>query len=234
MNEQQRQIWIRTLGFTPWVASQSLPGAAPSPVLEVTTTAQISPEESPTREVGKALNKTLKTQKEPARYDRSKTVEQPAETDRSGSAAVPALRFTLYAYDMGSLWLIVQQQQADNPEFSREEKAKLQQLMRVWGEPQGKRRSLILSEKTLRPLNSQNVRETVYNFMSVLKRKHDRFLFSASESFNRVLHDQPRFQLTRDQECQWLVISALYELIAQPQEHRVQSWEAMRKAKFNA
>ena len=230
MEERQRQVWLKAMGLTPWVASQPLPGAAPSPVIEVRAPVQPEAEPSPVRAITDNLRKST-----PTSTPRVAKREVTTPVNVAAPAPVPGLRFTLYAYDMGSLWLVAQQHQADAPDFSRDELGKLQQLMRVWGgAPLSKRRALVLSERTVKPLDSQTVRETVNHFMKVLARKYPRFLFSASESFNRVLHDQSRFQLIDEEDYQWLVISTLHELIFQPEEHRQLSWDAMNKAGFNA
>src|SRR5690554_7116195 len=37
MDERLRQRYLRQMGFTPWVAIEPLPGAAPSPLIELDT-----------------------------------------------------------------------------------------------------------------------------------------------------------------------------------------------------
>ena len=233
MNELQRQSYLKAMGFTPWVAATPLPGAAPSPEIEMPAPSQVqaAPAGDPVAEINARLS--VPTGMKETRP------EQPAEKGQAGSKAAPMATsmttgpaLTLLAYPVGELWLMVQQGRADAPGLSRDEQALLANLLRLWkvGPSENPRR---LTNPPRGGFGRDEFAELLAGFVGALKGLGARqVLCCVEEDVASMLRAGGRYRIFEQAGLRCLAVSSLAEMLADPPQHKRASWRAMQEAGF--
>lgn len=230
--EQTRQTWLQALGLTPWVATQRLPGAAPSRFIRLPDTETATPTAAATATTATTAATTATTAAVPTAELRAilpaatpKRSAAPAATPAviapAGNLAVPRLSVRL----AGDTLLIAEQMDAQAPEPGRDEQLLLESLARLFAK----------TAKTLAlpcPAQPQEAREMLAGFVLGMGQQGcRRVLLCLGESGCRFLCDiQPRFTAFTLSGAPALVVSSLAEMLAEPLEHKRKSWQAMREA----
>ncbi len=233
MNELQRQASLKALGLTPWVATEPMPGAAPTPVLDwpeqaesaalkhtpVAATPVSAAPEQQIPAVARAATAAL--EQTPVEMPSAHT-EPVAETRSDAVAATP---MTLQAHQVGDLWVLVEQEDPSAPDLGRDAQQLLQNLLAVFaGQRRGVRKFVWpLSDVTL---DDSALRKTFHSFARGLG---GRLLLCISDDTCQKLLAQPRYQIIAE-PVPMLVVSALSEMLAEPATHKRASWQAMLAA----
>jgi hypothetical protein len=229
MNELQRQRYLKQMGFTPWVATEPLPGAAPSVLLdwpETAATATAAPLPAAIQADPAPLAISMLTS-EPGGADSDKPVA--AESAHS-APAIPSLAFTLQAHATGTLQVWTEQRRADAPSLGRDELQLLSALMKLFnGVPQPEGKRLVCGSTAGQPMTPEVARSMFSVFLrSLLGRDTEaRVLLCVSEDTARALFDAPRFQPVMVGKVQCLPVSSLAEMLSDPAQYKSLSWQAM-------
>jgi hypothetical protein len=245
VNELQRQSYLKTLGLTPWVARVPLPGAAPTPWAEwpelvEPVTADVAAtdvvtslptnnvtESEPSTAVAAAITPPLATPASPLTPAPSN-----GERDQTSAAvrSVPAaMRMTLQAHQVGSMWLLAEQEDAQAPDLGREAQQLMNNMLAIFpGERRGPRRFIWpISDIAM---DDEALRKTFQSFTRALG---GRILLCAKQTSVEKMLGQPRYQPCGDKPV-ILPVSALSEMLENPAEHKRLTWQAMLAADFHA
>lgn len=249
MNELQRQSYLKTLGLTPWVARVPLPGAAPTPwaewpevatpdtIREVTSTAGLADVDasSPANDVPPTnanATATVPAEAKPTIKAAMPVTQGSGERDQTSAAvrSVPAgMRVTLQAHQVGSMWLLAEQEDAQAPDLGREAQQLLNNMLAVFpGERRGTRRFIWpISDIAM---DDEALKQTFQSFTRALG---GRILLCAKAASVEKMLGQPRYQPCGDKPV-ILPVSALSEMLESPAEHKRLTWQAMLAADFQA
>jgi hypothetical protein len=231
MNELQRQRYLKQMGFTPWVAVTSLPGAAPSLVPEWPLEQQ-APMERVAPDTLPELPGQAPVSLGPVSETRQATqpVVVKADTAPRETADAPSIVFTLQAHRGAQIHVWVEQLDAQAPSLSRDELQLFSSLMAVLGgKPQADARRLVCAPSPGRPISAELARPMFQAFARGVLGKEDdvRLLLCAGENTVKALFNTERFQPVMLGVVRCLPISSLAEMLASPEEHKRQSWQAM-------
>lgn len=231
MNELQRQAYLGAMGFTPWVASTALPGAAPSPELAPPA----PPEPAPLQEV-QALMPQPEATPAPAvpRPKLPMSGGEPAVAPPPVAASVAqGPRFTLQAFATPNVWVVLEQEQADAPGFGRHAQQLAANLLRIWQVGPGQPRRFLWPPDS-RPMPPDQATLALNAFLSGLGRSGaQRILLCASEATSALVLAE-RYRALPQGQGVWLAVSSLAEMLAEPAEHKRRTWRAMVEAGFHA
>lgn len=233
MDERLRQRYLRQMGFTPWVATVALPGAAPSPLLTLVDDAPAleGDHDSAANVTAESVRSLLETAAPPA-------VAMPVAPEpptRPLAPEVPSLRFTLQAHAGAQVHVWVEQGDADAPGLSREELQLLANLLKLFGgQPQAEPRRLVCGPTAGQPMTAAIARPTFDLFQRRLLGRgvSARLLLCASAATVEALFAAPRYQPLVNDQVTILPISTLAEMLADPAGHKATSWQAMKTHGF--
>ncbi|MCC1495316.1 hypothetical protein [Alcanivorax sp. 1008] len=242
MEERLRQRYLKQMGFTPWVAAVPLPGAAPSPLLDIEPLPELNalPDikpESPGVQQGmpEQVAALLKADEKPrlaAPPVQSSDKTAPAVSE---PVAAPSLTFTLQAHRGAQIHLWAEQQQADAPGLNREELQQLAALLKLFGGTVSSDAKRFFCAPTAgKPMTAENVRPMFDAFLSgMLGRQGEiKLLLCAREETVQALFNSPRYQPVVRGQITLLPVSSLTEMLADPAAHKVPSWKAMQTHGF--
>ena len=250
MEERLRQRYLKQMGFTPWVAAVPLPGAAPSPVLDIQTQRDdlltddanadvvaapeaASPQEVMPSEVAALLKQSSDNTAPPARPPSS--VVAPAASATPREQAAPSLMFTLQAHLGANVHLWAEQQQADAPGLNREELQELAALLKLFaGTVSSEPKRFFCAPTAGTPMTAELVRPMFAAFLgSLLGRQAElKLLLCAREETVQALFGSPRYQPVVHANVTILPVSSLTEMLSDPAAHKVPSWKAMQTHGF--
>lgn len=238
MNEVQRQAWLNAFGLTPWVATQPLPGAAPSALLdwpEANTAApapsrgQVAqPDEEPAgHPSAPQARRDAVGDSAPASTIAATPASAPAASERARSAS-QATPITLQAHQVGNCWLVVEQEDPGAPDLGRDAVQLLNNILAVLpGERRGTR-------KFIWPLPGVAGDDSALGktFVSFARGLGGRLLLCVSEDTRKKLLPTPRYTLFSE-GVDILPVSALQEMLREPVPHKRDTWQAMVEYRFN-
>ncbi|KAF0809418.1 hypothetical protein A167_01863, partial [Alcanivorax sp. S71-1-4] len=148
-------------------------------------------------------------------------------------AASTGPRFTLQAFATPNVWLVLEQEQADAPGFGREAQQLVNNLLRIWQVGPGQPRRFLCPPGG-EPLPADQAAQALGAFLNGLTRGGAaRVLLCAREETTALVLPE-RFRVQRQARGEWLAVSALTEMLAQPAEHKRRTWQAMVGAGFHA
>ncbi|MFN3713974.1 MAG: hypothetical protein ACK4SX_09970 [Alcanivoracaceae bacterium] len=228
MNELLRQRYLRQMGFTPWVAAEPLPGAAPSVLLEWPETGAARAPVPATIEAADPAPVSMPSLT-PESLPASAATAAAAEP-AGGLPVTPSLAFTLQAHATGTLQVWTEQQRVDAPSLGRDELQLLTALMKLFnGVPQPEGKRLVCGSTAGQPMTAEVARSMFSVFLrSLLGRDTEvRVLLCVSDDTARALFDAPRYQPVMVGKVQCLPVSSLAEMLADPAQHKRLSWQAM-------
>lgn len=257
VNELQRQAWLNAFDLTPWVATQPLPGAAPSALLDWPEEAEPSlPSQGHVATPGQAVAPVAAPIPHPAEpAARNDVAHEHAGTDSAAAhsaAANPAAAdfaaanvqqatapararatsqatpITLQAHQIGSSWLVVEQEDPGAPDLGRDAVQLLNNILAVLpGERRGTRRFIW-------PLPGVAGDDSALSktFVSFARGLGGRLLLCASENTLKKLLPTPRYTLFSE-GVDILPVSALQEMLREPVPHKRDTWQAMVEYRFN-
>lgn len=262
MNEQLRQRYLRQMGLTPWVAIEPLPGAAPSPLLEIEVAQPVAVLESSGQEKA-AQESSAPAQNMPAQNTatvpqavadmlqkkpekRTATSNQLADskaasrseaesTSATATDTAPSLMFTLQAHRGETIHLWAEQQQPDAPGLNREEQQQLAALLKLFkGTAQHEPKRFFCAPTAGRPMTAEIARPMFDLFLrSLLGREAEvKMLLCVSEDTAQALFDAPRYQPVVRGKYTFLPVSSLTEMLSDPAAHKATSWKAMQDHGF--
>gem|GEM_PF-1967467 len=260
MDERLRQRYLRQMGFTPWVAIEPLPGAAPSPLIELgplvaepaqpaapmpKLALQSVPASSAAADVSVEAEATMPEEVTALLQEQHKpkarvaTAQQLASSAPTASVAVaettPSLMFTLQAHRGETVHLWAEQQQADAPGLNREEQQQLTALLKLFrGAAQHEPKRFFCAPTAGRPMTAEIVRPMFDLFLrSLLGREAEvKMLLFAREETVQALFDAPRYELVVRGKFTFLPVSSLSEMLSDPAAHKTASWKAMQAHGF--
>lgn len=233
--EQRRQVWLAAFGLTPWVAKTRLPGARASRLLHLpvetsgapvdvvphavvaaptvatqTTAAVVAPVATP-------ASTPAPTVATPA----SEASSTPASTSPASTTAAPRLCI----YQSAQTLLIVEQQDRQAPELSRDEQQLLLALLQVFGK-EHKRYPFLC------PKQPQHAHDTLAAFVGGLATQGcTRVLLCLDDdACQHLLGEQARYQAFQLGDLPALAISSLGEMLSAPLMHKKKSWASMCEA----
>lgn len=254
MNELQRQSYLKTLGLTPWVARVPLPGAAPTPWAEwpeadsgetsTTGFADVATAlpasgvtdsafpESVALQVGDSATSQTTAETNSVIKPSMAAAQSSGERDQTSSAvrSVPAeMRLTLQAHQVGSMWLLAEQEDAQAPDLGREAQQLMNNMLAIFpGERRGTRRFIWpISDIAM---DDDALKKTFQSFTRALG---GRILLCAKQASVEKMLGQPRYQPCGDKPV-ILPVSALSEMLENPAEHKRLTWQAMLAVDFHA
>lgn len=248
VNEVQRQAWLNAFGLTPWVATQSLPGAAPSALLDwpeqdapseasqglVATPGQAVAESIPRPSVpaAEARNDVARGASTAAANfvaaDSAAAKDAPATQPARARATSQATPITLQAHQIGNSWLVVEQEDPGAPDLGRDAVQLLNNILAVLpGERRGTR-------KFIWPLPGVAGDDSALSrtFVSFARGLGGRLLLCVSEDTLKKLLPTPRYTLFSE-GVDILPVSALQEMLREPVPHKRDTWQAMVEFRFN-
>ena len=226
MDERLRQRYLKQMGFTPWVATTPLPGAAPSPVLDVVAPA-MDDDTGAEPETVAALREPLAAPSPPVSPAPIAAPVTPVE-----EPAGPALRFTLQAHRGTEVHVWVEQQDPEAPGLTREEQQLLGNLLRLFGGmPQADARRLICAPTAGQPMTAELARPTFDLFQRRLlgRGTEARLLLCARATTVEALFGVARYEPVLSDRVTVLPVSSLAEMLADPAGHKAPSWQAMKR-----
>lgn len=244
MNELQRQSYIKALGLTPWVAREPLSGAAPTPWADWPEVAAVEPDVKPTAtdvatnlhsdqnraegadaSVGQGVVSAAVSAEAAKAHQDSVT----ASANVTARSAPPSMRVTLQAHQVGSMWLLVEQEDAQAPGLGREAQQLMNNMLAVFpGERRGTRRFIWpISDIAM---DDDALKQTFHSFTCALG---GRILLCAGQVSVEKMLGQPRYKPVGDKPI-ILPVSSLAEMLENPAEHKRLTWQAMLAADFHA
>lgn len=154
------------------------------------------------------------------------------QRDQTSAAvrSVPAeMRVTLQAHQVGSMWLLAEQDDAQAPDLGREAQQLMNNMLAIFpGERRGTRRFIWpISDIAM---DDDALKQTFQSFTRALG---GRILLCARQASVEKMLGQPRYKPCGDKPV-ILPVSALSEMLENPAEHKPLTWQAMLAADFHA
>lgn len=245
--EPHRQAYLQALGLTPWVARRSVPAAAPSPVWawpQPLTPADAVPDPVPVPTAVSASNTApAATVEAPAgsgplsaALDAVPSLAPVAPSDAAEPALPEAageagLTLTLEALWLGSLWLVVEQDDPHAPALGRDAQGLAQGLAALWGGRSQARRRFQFPPERMRVSREETGQALDAFLRGLCRAQAGQVLLCASEAVATALQ-RPRYQLHQHDGLSLLVVSALDEMLHTPAEHKRRTWQALLAAGY--
>jgi hypothetical protein len=240
MNERLRQRYLKLMGFTPWVAVTTLPGAAPSPLRDVggdddelDEVTNVTTSDAPAVPDLSALLADTSAGQVAVPAMEKKADNQPAVTtsvDRTVVESTQSLTFTLQAHRGSNVHLWVEQLQADAPGLTREEQQQLSALLKLFdGSVQSDPKRLVCGATAGKPMTAEIARPMFDLFLRRLlgRNTSGKLLLCASDVTVQALFGSERYQPVMREQITILPVSTLSEMLADPAGHKRTSWQAM-------
>lgn len=228
--EQRRQVWLAAFGLTPWVAKTRLPGARASRLLhlpvetsgaliDVVPQAAVAASAVATQTVAAVAAPVATPASTPA--PTAVTPASQASTSSASTTAAPRLCI----YQSAQTLLIVEQQDRQAPELSRDEQQLLLALLQVFGK-EHKRYPFLC------PKQPQHAHDTLAAFVGGLATQGcTRVLLCLDDdACQHLLGEQARYQAFQLGDLPALAISSLGEMLSAPLMHKKKSWASMCEA----
>jgi hypothetical protein len=228
MNELQRQAYLQSLGFTPWVARQPLPGAASTPVLApeempVATPDVSAPAPAPEAPAtARPLAERLAETPPASAPSRPSVESQPQPAADVSPAEAP---LCMHACPLGDVLVLVEQQPADAPDLGRDARDLLANLLRAFGRGEQRRRRF---DWPMAHVMEGTLEDFLVQFCQSLAPQQV-VLCASEESCQRLMQGE-RYRVHEHHGLRWLAISSLQEMLAEPVAHKRRSWEAIKQA----
>lgn len=226
--EQRRQVWLAAFGLTPWVTKTRLPGARASRLLHLPVETSGAPVDVVPHAVVAAPTVATQTTAAvaapvatPARAPAPTVAASQASSTSASTTAAPRLCI----YQSAQTLLIVEQQDRQAPELSRDEQQLLLALLQVFGK-EHKRYPFLC------PKQPQHAHDTLAAFVGGLATQGcTRVLLCLDDdACQHLLGEQARYQAFQLGDLPALAISSLGEMLSAPLMHKKKSWASMCEA----
>lgn len=238
--EQLRQRYLKQMGYTPWVLARAVPDVPQLPEIAWATPAAaetVAPSPSPS-----PAPAPVDTQAMLAALRQDAPAAPAPETAVASAAPVPAetpaadvervADIALLAFQAGHCWLVVEQEDPLAPELSREGFQLVSGILKVVGGAQpGEPRRWQAGTGLGFDLPLHVARRSLELFLQGLCR-HQLLpvVLLASSSTQSLLEPVHRYTLQEQGKIKLLALSSVQEMLADAEQHKRPSWQAMLQA----